>query len=1339
MNRRIWWRNALTVSGFLLFTLVMIAIVGTARGDTLHSETTQPIRLVYASFDPLLEGEPQIVPGLSDTGSPYNLLQLTGPPEARALAELQALGVVFYEYVPVYTYVVTLEGAGREAVTSHPAVRWLGPLHPAYKISPTATGGRLVLSLFPGAPANSLVTTITLAGASVVEVNEAADLLVVEAEEALLPALAALEGVRWIQNAVPLQEFNDDARWVSQGGMLETTPLYERGLSGAGQVGAVADSGLAVYPYAPADDPLYNPVPSCFVVDDAGGAPRLPGADHRKVLAYEIPPGAQGDTYDSSGHGTHVVSSVVGDRPPWNEASPADGQAYEARVFFQDIGVGVGFPQNPIVSVNPPSDYRVMFAQAYDPDGDGAYDPASEARTHSNSWGSTDPIYSVESAQTDAFIWEHPDFLILFAAGNQGPAPATIGYPATAKNVVTVGATENGMADPDSMAYFSSHGAPGRALKPTVSAPGDRVTSALQGDPCGTTEKSGTSMATPTVHGIALLMRQYLWDGYYPSGAPNAADRLHPSAALLKALLISSGRPIDGAHTDNGAGGAWPSRGQGWGRVTADDALYFQGDHRSLWLHDEVTVDGSAGFAAAGETRTFTLAVGDGQPFAPEPLKITLSWSDYPATPLSGGLVNDLNLIVTDPLGNAHLGNDPATNDFRGAGELPLLPPDSVNPWEVVYLEEPIPGEYTITVRAASLGSLPLDPQRKQGFALAATGDLLGTGPRAELEYPVYDASPSATARIRVVDLEANSDPLRAETVSASAGKQGTDEAVRVRLVETEAGSGIFSGALVLTTETAIPGALQVAPDDVVELLYEDGKAAQARDWARIGQLPLNFSDPARLETVDNSDGDGRYRLQWSEVPGAAAYQVQETTFYTAPLADDAEGDANALWTTGQADAAWRSDVQYRRSGERAYWSGRGDTGFSIDTALTLREPITLPATATSAQLGFYSRYYNDFNDNGFVELSGDGAQSWTPVRRLYADPRVVPAHGRLRYHQFDLSSWIGQPLLLRFRYDNGVASVAPDSPGWWLDDIIISGGDWQTVVEPGVETTSLAVAGRAPRRYHYRVRALFADGNAGGWSAVQAVDVTTSTPAPGAAGGGWLEALDGSKLSFNFHVEENSSGATGQVQFKDREAGVRLRLNNVEALNAVTADCGPVSGVTTLAIRGSGQFNGAAASFVVCVEDNGEPGAGQDRFFLACRAGCGYRSDERTVDATIDGGNIQMHSATDEPQNENSDEARVVILEPLLEDGAPAGDLFSLFVQVYDANLAAVATAPIVITATAGDGTSVRLEAVTDMSGSVEVPVVVGDGPVEYVATVDGIASNPLVLAPEPLPVVSP
>ncbi|MCI0398501.1 MAG: S8 family serine peptidase [Chloroflexi bacterium] len=1078
----------------ILATLPLLAFLGLA--PSAAAPARQPIRLLYATFDPLVDGEPAVpIPLRAQPGSPYALLQLPGPIRAEWQAGLVAAGVFFYGYVPDHAYLVRLPAGGHDRVAAHPAVRWLGPFHPAYKLSPTLRPGRLLLLLFPDADVAGVAQAAVAAGATIQEQYPAAHLLVVEAPAAAVPALAAIEGVQWLQNDSPIQELNDDARWLSQGNLFQTTPLYDHGLTGDGQVGAIADSGLAAYDFGG------GPVPSCYFLDDgaggAGGAPLPPGDSHRKVISYTIPISAGGDLVDGSGHGSHVVGSFAGDQAPWNTLSPADGQSYQARVFFQDIGQG-----DPVGTINPPPDYRILFGEAYDPNEDGLYQPATEPRTHSNSWGATDPIYSAESAQTDDFMWTHPDFLILYAAGNQGPAPGTIGYPATAKNIVTVGGTENGLASPNSMGYFSSHGpAPIGRLKPTISAPGDRVTSALKGDPCGTAERAGTSMATPTVHGLALLVRQYVWQGYYPTGVANPADQRHPSAALLKALLINSGRPMDGAHTDNATGGAWPSHGQGWGRVTAGDALYFQGDHRALWLYDEYALDGSAGFDAVGQARTFTVTVGAGQPFNPEPLEITLVWTDYMAVPIAGGaLVNNLDLAVVGPGPATYLGNDASTSDFNGLPDLPATMPDAVNPWEVVYLASPASGVYTITVTAASLGSLPLDPAaRKQGFALVVTGDLMNSRGRAEIEYPVYEVNPAAVARLRISDLDLNTNPAAIETTTATITSTTTPAGLPVTLTETTANSGIFAGQITFTTETPAAGELSVSPGDTVRLLYQDANAVRrpssavyrpssvvpTADTALIGLPPLNFANPPELADPGATDADGDYTLSWTlaeDTTGLDGYIVQETTAFARSLLDDAEGAIGDNWTTGQPTAPWTSSMLFQHSGASSFWSGRGDTGIFIDTSLALNHDVTLPLTVTTASLTFYSRYFNDFNDYGRVEMSAGGGP-WTPLRRLYADPRLVPLGGRLQFHQLDLSGAIGQPIRVRFRYDNGILSVAPDSPGWWLDDVTISGGAWQTIGATPAGTTSLNVTGRPAGRYYYRIQAIYGDGSVTGWS----------------------------------------------------------------------------------------------------------------------------------------------------------------------------------------------------------------------------------------------------------------
>lgn len=56
----------------------------------------------------------------------------------------------------------------------------------------------------------------------------------------------------------------------------------------------------------------------------------------------------------------------------------------------------------------------------------------------------------------------------------------------------------------------------------------------------------GTSMATPVMAGAAALVRQYFADGFYPTGKKTASDGFSPSAALVKAMLVSSASLITG-------------------------------------------------------------------------------------------------------------------------------------------------------------------------------------------------------------------------------------------------------------------------------------------------------------------------------------------------------------------------------------------------------------------------------------------------------------------------------------------------------------------------------------------------------------------------------------------------------------------------------------------------------------------------------------------------------------------------------------------------------------------------------------------------------------------------
>ena len=112
------------------------------------------------------------------------------------------------------------------------------------------------------------------------------------------------------------------------------------------------------------------------------------------------------------------------------------------------------------------------------------------ARIHTNSWGSsatsTQGEYTSEAEAVDdrSFNYDkvqrgQEGLTILFAAGNDGPNPGTVGSPSTAKNVVTVGNHQARYSGaPDNLMSGSSRGPTddGR-IKPDIIAPGGYVRS----------------------------------------------------------------------------------------------------------------------------------------------------------------------------------------------------------------------------------------------------------------------------------------------------------------------------------------------------------------------------------------------------------------------------------------------------------------------------------------------------------------------------------------------------------------------------------------------------------------------------------------------------------------------------------------------------------------------------------------------------------------------------------------------------------------------------------------------------------------------------------------------
>ena len=106
-------------------------------------------------------------------------------------------------------------------------------------------------------------------------------------------------------------------------------------------------------------------------------------------------------------------------------------------------------------------------------------------------------------------------------------------------------------------------------LKPDVVAPGDPLWSSRAGDSynqrpreCSIDtifSKSGTSMATPLISGLATIARQYFMEGWYVTGYSKMENEgFKPTSDLLRALIINAAYPISTIYPNTETGFGLP-------------------------------------------------------------------------------------------------------------------------------------------------------------------------------------------------------------------------------------------------------------------------------------------------------------------------------------------------------------------------------------------------------------------------------------------------------------------------------------------------------------------------------------------------------------------------------------------------------------------------------------------------------------------------------------------------------------------------------------------------------------------------------------------------------------
>ncbi len=214
-----------------------------------------PIRLKAATFDPL-RGEPALRaalrhPGLQADERGIYLVQFTGPFEASWKAAVAAAGGDLLEYVPDFAFKTRMSPAQALAVRLLARVRWVGPFHPGYKLSPRLirAGERPYLSgSSRGSDATLAETSMRAGGRARPVARRGRTLVLLATTESRLDALARLPDVAWVENFVLRKKHNEQGRRRDHGSRHCERSRLRRLDS---QTIAIADTGSAAAPPRP--------------------------------------------------------------------------------------------------------------------------------------------------------------------------------------------------------------------------------------------------------------------------------------------------------------------------------------------------------------------------------------------------------------------------------------------------------------------------------------------------------------------------------------------------------------------------------------------------------------------------------------------------------------------------------------------------------------------------------------------------------------------------------------------------------------------------------------------------------------------------------------------------------------------------------------------------------------------------------------------------------------------------------------------------------------------------------------------------------------------------------
>jgi hypothetical protein len=972
------------------------------------------------------------------SGSELRLIQFVGPIKRAWLDDLRASGLEPIAYVPNNGYLVRGSDSSRAqlrmlAARGENFIQWEGPFTAEYKIHPRladamreqpGTEVTVALQLVRGERSRDDARAAKRIASSIV--SDEHDVLNftnmrVKIDVSRIAEIAALTNVVNIEPWNPPQLMDERSSQI----IASVLTSDNKSVSGPGYMSWLASQGFASkfnFAIDVSDSGMDRGSTSADKLHpdflDANGQSRV---SYARDYTSELDPG------DVAGHGT-INLSIAGGANVSAEKGARDSNGFNYGLGiapFAQLGSSKIFQSNGRFDLIEP--YTKLISEAY----------RDGARISSNSWSEISNSYTIDSQEYDVRARDaspgdpgNQEISISFAAGNSGPG-GTVGAPGTAKNVISVAASESsrkggtdgcGVEDEESdsvmdMAYFSSGGPllDGR-IKPDITAPGTHITGAASqhadfdgSSVCGAslespyfpkdqtlyTWSSGTSHSTPQVAGGAALVRQFFLN--------RGED---PSAALIKALMVNTTTYMTG----EGAGGNLPHARQGWGLLNLK---------RAFNSTPKIFVNQSNTFGDSGQEFVLTGEVKD----STEPFRVTLAWSDAPGFSAFAPWVNDLNLEVFIN-GQVYRGNNFKEQESQPGGDI-----DAKNNIEAVWLPAGTVGSFLVRVRAANIagdGVPGNNDSTDQDFALVVYNG---------------EGKPSPVAQLAGITFSGGADEFidPGDTVSL---KVSISDPSPFALV---GGHGIISaktaGVNVTTNAVDFPS---IAQGETRETLTPFAFAVDKS--VPCGTL-LQF-------TLDVTSGGLVSRIPFSLTVG----RKQPAEFFI-----DSVESGEAKWTHASAIKkkkkkepvdTWSISKKRFRSGGNSWFST--DPGKQADAHLDSL-PIALPADGRNLQLVFYHTFEfepGEF-DGGVIEIStgGDFEDLGSKIIRggytgsiwEFANTNALAGEaawtaGRLGQFQqviVDLSSFAGKTVTIRFRM---VSDQDIKGLGWYIDDVSLQG-----------------------------------------------------------------------------------------------------------------------------------------------------------------------------------------------------------------------------------------------------------------------------------------------------------